>query len=84
MDKINTITIWWKDALLYERKISDKMNLKPTLMMTRGVLVKKNNEGLFIANPQTIYRKTGNRVSKEKGAAFLFIPHGMIEKAKEK
>jgi len=74
------VRITWRDAVLFSRETVSVMRLKPTLMTTRGILVKETRGGVFIKDPHTINGGTKRRVVKEKGATFLFIPQGMIQK----
>lgn len=74
------VRIAWKDAVLFSRETARVMRLLPTPMTTRGILVKETREGVFIKDPRTINKTTKERVAKEKGATFLFIPRGMIQK----
>lgn len=60
----------------------NKMALRPSQMVTEGILVSEKEEGVVVNNPHTTYKKSGTPVLKEKGATFLFIPRGMITKIK--
>lgn len=77
------IKILWLDARLYSREVLNKFDLEPTKMETVGLLHSENEGGVVIEKPKTTYEKNGQRVSKQVGATFLFIPHGMITKISE-
>lgn len=77
------VRITWRDAVLFSRETERVMHLAPTPMTTRGILVKDTREGVFIKDPLTVNRTTKERVAKEKGATFLFIPRGMIVRIEE-
>jgi hypothetical protein len=74
------VRIAWRDAVLFSRETASVMRLKPTSMITRGILVKETRDGVFIKDPHTINGGTKRRVEKERGATFLFVPRGMIQK----
>ena len=77
------VRVEWNDAVLYSAK-NKSWNKKiiPTLMYTYGIFVKKDKNGIIVANPKSFYKKTNKRSEKEvkTSPTFLFIPNGMIEK----
>ena len=77
------VSVHWLDARIYAGSSTNNLKIVPTQMETRGILFKKinkGNKGIYIKNPRTIYKQTGKKVLKQKGATFLFIPRGMITK----
>lgn len=85
MAKKCIIQITWVDAVIYGAVNKERnLSIVPALKQTIGVLVRETNEGIFIENPKTVDKKTGEGVYQEKTKqkTFLFIPHGMIEKRK--
>lgn len=79
------VRVYWLDACIYAGSSPKNKKIIPTRMTTQGILLKKENKenkGIYIKNPHTVYEKTEKEVSKQKGATFLFIPQGMITKIK--
>lgn len=76
------IKILWLDAVKYAGSSQNNTSLVPVEMLTRGVFVKEDDDGIVVKNPYSVYRKNGKRSKKEigKNPTFLFIPNGMIEK----
>jgi hypothetical protein len=78
MNKGDNVKVSWLDAVLYSRETPNKFDLEPTKMMTTGILISEDGNGVVLESPKTIYGESGAEVLKQAGATFLFIPHGMI------
>ena len=84
--KEKQVSIHWVDAVIYSRPVLRALQLKPTHMMTKGILVKKDSAGVYIKDPYSIYQKTKKQSVRECGdhvPTFLFIPYGMITSLEE-
>ena len=83
-DNSKSVKIWWEDAVIYSSKTKARnRKFRPTPMVTEGVVVRDNTEGVVIEKPHTIYVKSQKPVIAQEGATFLFIPKGMIRKIKK-
>jgi hypothetical protein len=80
MSDFKNIKVWWEDAVLYSRETPNKNSLKPTKMLTEGILVKDDKTCVVVQRPRTIYKSSRQRAPKGEGATFIFIPRGMIVK----
>lgn len=77
--KKTKVKVWWLDAVLYSRESSNKNDLMPTAMITEGVLLREEKDGIVIGAPKTILEKN-RKSTQSKYKTFLFIPKGMIQK----
>lgn len=73
------VRVWWQDALLYSTGTPHKMNLRPSPMITEGILLKDEKEGVVIKDPKTVH-ENNEPVHHTQPPTFLFVPRGMIVK----
>lgn len=80
------VEILWFDAVKYAGSSENNKSLVPIAMLTKGVLIREDGDGIVVKDPYSVYKENRGRSKKEinKKPTFLFIPRGMIEKINKK